>query len=50
VLLISEDVFELLDASDRLVVLFRGRIVADLPVEHASPERLGPLMTGAAAA
>lgn len=50
VLLISEDVFELLDICDRIAVLFHGRIVADLPVEHAAPERLGLLMTGAAAA
>jgi simple sugar transport system ATP-binding protein len=49
VLLVSGELTELLDLADRVLVLFAGRIVADLPVEEATPERLGALMTGVAA-
>jgi general nucleoside transport system ATP-binding protein len=47
-LLISEELSELIDLSDRLLVIFEGRIVADLQASTVSPERLGLLMTGAA--
>ena len=47
-LLISEELSELIELSDRLLVIFEGRIVADLPAAQATPERLGLLMTGAA--
>lgn len=50
ILLISEDLEELLALSDRIVVVFEGRIVGDLPVADATPERLGLLMAGQAAA
>jgi ABC-type uncharacterized transport system ATPase subunit len=43
-LLISADLEELFILSDRIVVLYRGRIVADLPVEQASIELVGYLM------
>jgi simple sugar transport system ATP-binding protein len=46
VLLISEDLEELFQLSDRIAVMFRGRIVADLPVEAATVERVGLLMAG----
>jgi simple sugar transport system ATP-binding protein len=46
VLLVSEDLDELLALSDRIVVLYEGAIVGDLPVAHADPERLGMLMAG----
>jgi simple sugar transport system ATP-binding protein len=46
VLLISEDLEELFQLSDRIAVMYRGRIVADLPVEEASVERVGLLMAG----
>jgi simple sugar transport system ATP-binding protein len=49
VLLVSEDLEELLALSDRLVVLFEGRITGELSAADATPERLGLLMTGAAA-
>jgi simple sugar transport system ATP-binding protein len=48
VLLISAELDELLALSDRIAVLFRGRIIATLDREQASRERLGALMTGAA--
>jgi ABC-type uncharacterized transport system ATPase subunit len=46
VLLISEDLEELFALSDRIAVMYRGRIVADLPVGEASVERVGLLMAG----
>lgn len=47
VLLISQDLEEILRLSDRVLVMVRGRIVADLPRAGADEERLGRLMTGA---
>jgi general nucleoside transport system ATP-binding protein len=49
VLLVSEDLEELLALCDRLVVLFEGRVTGELATADAAPERLGLLMTGAAA-
>ena len=50
VLLISEDLDELLAISDRLVVLYEGRVMAELPADGADPEHLGLLMAGREAA
>lgn len=44
VLLISADLEELFLISDRIVVLHRGRAVADLSIEEASVEEVGLLM------
>ena len=49
VLLISEDLDELRALSTRIAVMHRGQVVGEMPVAEASNERLGPLMTGAAA-
>jgi ABC-type uncharacterized transport system ATPase subunit len=46
VLLISEDLEEIFALSDRIAVMFRGRIMADLPVGEAYVERVGLLMAG----
>ncbi len=46
VLLISEDLDELLSVSDRLIVMFEGRIVGTFAAAAASVEQLGELMTG----
>jgi simple sugar transport system ATP-binding protein len=46
VLLISEDLEELFALADRIAVMYRGRIVADLPVAVATVERIGLLMAG----
>ena len=46
VLLISEDLEEIFALSDRIAVMFRGRIVADLPAAEATVERVGLLMAG----
>ena len=47
VLLVSADLAEVLALSDRIAVMYGGRIVALLPRAEASPETLGPYMTGA---
>jgi simple sugar transport system ATP-binding protein len=46
VLLISEDLEELFALSDRIVVMYGGRIMADLPIAEATIERVGLLMAG----
>ncbi|HEX7981848.1 MAG TPA: ABC transporter ATP-binding protein [Gemmatimonadaceae bacterium] len=47
VLLVSADLAEVLALSDRVAVMYGGRIVAMLPRASATPETLGPYMTGA---
>jgi ABC-type uncharacterized transport system ATPase subunit len=46
ILLISADLTEILALSDRVVVLHAGRLVGEMPVAAAEPERLGLLMAG----
>jgi general nucleoside transport system ATP-binding protein len=46
IVLVSEDLDELLALSDRLVVLYEGRIVGTLRASEADPEHLGLLMAG----
>ena len=47
VVVMSEDLQELLSLSDRVTVLYRGRLSEPMPVAEATPERLGLLMAGA---
>jgi general nucleoside transport system ATP-binding protein len=47
VLLVSAELSEILALSDRVAVMYGGRIVAVLPRAEASEASLGPLMTGA---
>ncbi len=47
-LLISEDLDELLALSDRIAVLYEGRVMDVLPAAGADPERIGLLMAGVA--
>ncbi|MCY3561334.1 MAG: ATP-binding cassette domain-containing protein, partial [bacterium] len=49
VLLVSADLDELIGLSDRLLVVFRGRISAALDPATVTPRELGAHMTGAAA-
>jgi general nucleoside transport system ATP-binding protein len=46
VLLFSEDLGELFDLSDRLAVLFRGRIVSAVSPQETTLKEVGYLMTG----
>jgi ABC-type uncharacterized transport system ATPase subunit len=49
VVLASSDLDELLDLSDRILVLHAGRIVGETRAEDATPEKLGLMMGGAEA-
>jgi simple sugar transport system ATP-binding protein len=46
VLLISEDLDELFEVSDRLVVLFHGAVAAEFGPEDYRADVVGPLMVG----
>ncbi len=46
VLLISEDLDELMALADRLLVIYEGEIVGEMPTDEATAERLGLLMAG----
>jgi general nucleoside transport system ATP-binding protein len=49
VLLLSTELEEILDLSDRIVVISNGRIVGEMQRAHVDVERLGMLMGGATA-
>ena len=49
ILLVSAELSEILALSDRVAVMYGGRIVAIVPRSEASEQMLGPLMTGATA-
>jgi len=46
VLLVSEDLDELLELSDRILVMFDGKIVYETPIEHADRTNIGRSMAG----
>jgi general nucleoside transport system ATP-binding protein len=46
VLLVSEDLDELLELSDRIAVIFGGRIVHETPAAKADIAVIGPYMAG----
>jgi len=46
VLIISEDLEELLSMSDRILVMYEGRIIGDVPTTQATRESIGLLMGG----
>jgi simple sugar transport system ATP-binding protein len=48
VVLVSEDLDEVLELSDRVAVMYRGTIVAIVEAREASRERIGELMAGVA--
>jgi ABC-type uncharacterized transport system ATPase subunit len=49
ILLISSELTELLAVADRIIVMYRGRIVGECPASSAYREKLGSLMSGQAA-
>ena len=48
IVLISADLEELIGMSDRLLVMLRGMVTAELDPQKTTPEQLGSAMTGAA--
>ncbi|MBA8817139.1 simple sugar transport system ATP-binding protein [Microbacterium halimionae] len=46
VLIASHDLEEILEVADRVLVMFAGKIVTDLPVAEATTDRLGSAMAG----
>ena len=46
ILLVSAELNEVLALSDKVAVMYRGKFVVTLPVHEATPEVLGPYMTG----
>ena len=44
--MISEDLEELFTLSDRIAVIYEGRIMAVLPAVEATAQRVGLLMAG----
>jgi simple sugar transport system ATP-binding protein len=49
VLLLSEDLEEIMALSDRIAVIYEGRIMGVLPAQEATAEKLGLMMAGSAA-
>ena len=47
VLLVSLELDEVLNVSDRIVVMYEGEIVAEMDAASATPEELGLYMSGA---
>jgi general nucleoside transport system ATP-binding protein len=46
ILLVSEELEELVNLSDRIAVIYRGRVIGVLPAREATRARLGLLMAG----
>lgn len=46
VLLVSAELDEIMSLSDRIVVMYRGQVMAEMPAEKATREQLGLLMAG----
>jgi general nucleoside transport system ATP-binding protein len=46
ILLISEELEEIVNLSDRVAVIYKGRVLAVVPAREATRERLGLLMAG----
>jgi simple sugar transport system ATP-binding protein len=45
-LLISEDLDEIMSLADRILVMYEGRIVDEVPADGADRERIGLTMGG----
>ncbi|MBN2548272.1 MAG: ABC transporter ATP-binding protein [Anaerolineales bacterium] len=46
VLLVSSELDEIMELSDRIAVMYRGKIIAILPAEQATKEEVGLIMAG----
>lgn len=49
VLLVSADLNEVMSLSDRIIVMYEGRVMGELSQEEANPEKLGLMMAGSSA-
>ena len=47
ILMISAELEEILNLSDRIAVMYSGQIAGELPAHEATAEKLGELMAGA---
>lgn len=47
ILMISAELEEIINLSDRIAVMYSGQIAGELPADESTPERLGELMAGA---
>ena len=46
VLLVSSELDEIMELSDRIAVMYRGKIIEILPAEKTTKEQIGLLMAG----
>ncbi len=46
VLLVSADLNEIMSLSDRIIVMYEGRVMGELSQDEATPEKLGLMMAG----
>jgi simple sugar transport system ATP-binding protein len=46
ILLVSAELEEVMSLSDRLLVIYHGRIVGEVDPQQATPEEVGLMMTG----
>jgi len=46
VLLVSTELDEILEMSDTILVMYKGRVVGSMPAAEATTQKLGPLMAG----
>lgn len=46
ILLISTELKEIMSLSDRILVMFSGKIVGELSIDEATEEKIGLLMAG----
>ncbi|OPX45713.1 ribose import ATP-binding protein RbsA [Ruminiclostridium hungatei] len=46
ILLVSSELSEIMNLSDRIIVMYKGKIVGELPGKNAGSERLGLMMAG----
>ena len=46
IVLISEDLDEIFTLSDRIMVMYEGKVMGDVPIEKATREQIGLLMSG----
>ena len=49
VLLVSTELDEIMQLSDRIAVMYRGKIIDIVPIAEATKERIGLLMAGVTA-